>query len=340
MKRSMTLLLPVLLVLASCGTTAQYSQQRFPDSIYTKPGEEPVVVRLYNEEDFENMAAADIARKQGRDTLVVILDDPWDYAWYNRYNYYYYRSPWYWGGIGLGFSSYYWSRYYGGWYDPFYYSYYAPWYYYDPWYGYGYYNRWYDPWYGGYGWYGHRYGWYDHPYYAGGYWGGGTYRGSNLVYTPRNTTTVGGSRERRPGSGTNYRYGTPGSGGSSVIRGGSNTRPARSQSSLSNSGGSSSSSTVRTREQGYNPSRSYANKYSKSGSNTSSSSSSSTRSYSSSSNSSSTRSYSSGSSSSGSSSSSAGRSYSGGGGGSSSSHSSGSSSHSGGGGGGHSGGRR
>ena len=53
MKRSMTLLLPVLLVLASCGTTAQYSQQRFPDSIYTKPGEEPVVVRLYSEEDFE-----------------------------------------------------------------------------------------------------------------------------------------------------------------------------------------------------------------------------------------------------------------------------------------------
>ena len=122
MKRSMTLLLPVLLVLASCGTTAQYSQQRFPDSIYTKPGEEPVVVRLYNEEDFENMAAANIARKQGRDTLVVILDDPWDYAWYNRYNHYYYRSPWYWSGFGLGFSSFYWSRYYGGWYDPWYYG--------------------------------------------------------------------------------------------------------------------------------------------------------------------------------------------------------------------------
>ena len=64
MKRSTTLFLPFLLALASCGTPAQYSQQRFPDSIYTKPGEEPEVVRLYTEEDFENMAAANIARKQ------------------------------------------------------------------------------------------------------------------------------------------------------------------------------------------------------------------------------------------------------------------------------------
>ena len=330
MKRSMTLLLPVLLVLASCGTTAQYSQQRFPDSIYTKPGEEPVVVRLYSEEDFENMAAANIARKQGRDTLVVILDDPWDYAWYNRYNHFYYHSPWYWGGIGLGFSSYYWSRYYGGWYDPWYYggwysSLYDPWYYgpYDPWY----YNSWY-----GYGWYGHRYGWYDQPYYPGGYWGGSSYRGNNLVYTPRSTTTSGGSRERRPGSGTNYRYGSPGSSGS-VVRGGSNARPA--SRSVSGTSGSSSSSTVRTREQGYNPSRSYTNKNSNSSSGSYSSGSSSTRSYSSGSNNSSssnsTRSYSGGSYS--------GGGYSGGGGGGGS-HSSGTSSHSGGGGGGHSGGRR
>ena len=61
MKRSMTLLLPVLLVLASCGTTAQYSQQRFPDGIYAKIGEEPAVVRLLSEKDIEDRAAANIA---------------------------------------------------------------------------------------------------------------------------------------------------------------------------------------------------------------------------------------------------------------------------------------
>ena len=128
MKRSTTLLLPLaLLVLASCGTPAQYSQQRFQDGIYMKPGEEPQVVRLYTEEDFEAMAAANIARKhqQNRDTLVVILDDPWGYSWYDPY------YSWAWGG--LGFGSYYWNRWcYRGWYDPWYY----------------------DPWYGGYGWYG------------------------------------------------------------------------------------------------------------------------------------------------------------------------------------------
>ena len=209
-KRSLTLLLPVLLLaLASCGTPAQYSQQRFPDGIYARPGEEPEVVRLYNEEDFENMAAANIARKQGRDTLVVIVDDPWDFAWRSPF-----YSPWSWGG--LAFGSYYWGRYYRGWYDPFYYD---PWYYgygsrwyggwYDPWYAGWYDPFYYDPWYGGYGygygygWYGHRYGWYDQPYYYGGGWGGNRYAGR--IYTPRSTTEAGGSRIRRPGSGSNYR---------------------------------------------------------------------------------------------------------------------------------------
>ena len=278
MKRSTTLLLPVLLVLASCGTTAQYSQQRFPDSIYLKPGEEPQVVRLYSEEDFENMAAANIARKNGRDTLVVILDDPWDLAWNYRYNY---VSPWVLGG--LGFSSYYWNRYYSGWYDPFFYSF-SPWYsrgyysgWYDPWY-YSMYDPWYyDLWYGGYGygWYGHRYGWYDNPYYSGGYWGGGgSYRGRDIVYTPRSNTQVSRTRERRPGSGTNTRYGTPGSAGSTSLTRNNGTRPA----TRSTTGSSTSSSTVRTREQGYNPSRTYSNKNNSGSSTTRSSSGTTTRS--------------------------------------------------------------
>ena len=105
MKRSATLLLPIfIMMLASCGTPAQYAQQRYPDSIYLAPGEETETVRLYSEEDFERMAAANIARKYGRDTLVVILDDPWDYPWYSRYDYYYY-SPYY----GFGYRPYYWN---------------------------------------------------------------------------------------------------------------------------------------------------------------------------------------------------------------------------------------
>ncbi|MDY6444656.1 MAG: hypothetical protein SPK76_06485, partial [Bacteroidales bacterium] len=87
--------------MASCGTTAQYSQQRFQDEIYAKIGEEPEVVRLLSQKDFENKAAANIAHKQGRDTLVIILDDPWDFAWYSRYNRYHY-SPWLWGGLAFG----------------------------------------------------------------------------------------------------------------------------------------------------------------------------------------------------------------------------------------------
>ena len=349
MKRSTTLFLPVLLlVMASCGTPAQYSQQRFQDGLYAKIGEEPEVVRLYSEEDFENMAAAKLARKQGRDTLVLIIDDPWDFAWYSRYNRYHY-SPWLWGG--LAFGCHYWNRYYGSWYDPFWdnwYGYYGGWY--DPWY-YSYYDPWYyDPWYGGYGWYGHRYGWYDHPVYPGGYWGGGSsYRGRDVVYTPRSTTTAGGSRERRPGSGSNYRYGTPGSSGSTILRSGTNTRPssgARPSSSATASTGSSRStsspstySVERRRSEGYNPSRTYQNKNSNSSGSYSSGSN--TRSYSNNSSSGVNRSSSSSSSSRSSGSYGGGSvSHSSGGGGGGDSRSSGSSSHSGGGGGARSGGRR
>ena len=363
MKRSTTLLLPVLLlVMASCGTTAQYSQQRFQDEIYAKIGEEPEVVRLLSQKDFENKAAANIAHKQGRDTLVIILDDPWDVAWYSRYNRYHY-SPWLWGG--LAFGCHYWNRYYGSWYDPFWdnwYGYYGGWY--DPWY-YSYFDPWYyDPWYGGYGygWYGHRYGWYDHPSYPGGYWGGGggSYRGRDVVRTPRATTSVGGSRERRPGSGPNYRYGAPGSSGSTILRSGTNVRPAsraRATASASSTSGntrssaSGGSSTIRTREQGYNPSRTYQNKNSNS-SNPTRSGSYNDAARSSSRSSSSSSSYGGGAIRSGSSSSSyggasrsSGGSYGGGatrssGGGGGASHSSGNASHSGGGGGARSGGRR
>ena len=88
MKRSTTLFLPFLLVLASCGTTAQYSQQRFEDGIYTIPKDEPEAVRLYTQEEIEAIAAENIALKQRgkRDTLVVVLDDPWGWSWNYPYS--------------------------------------------------------------------------------------------------------------------------------------------------------------------------------------------------------------------------------------------------------------
>ena len=91
MKQSATLFLPVLLMLASCGTPAQYSQQRFLDGVYADP-EELAAVELLTEEDFADMAAANIARERGRDTLVVIVDDPWIYPFYSHYRHYFTRN--------------------------------------------------------------------------------------------------------------------------------------------------------------------------------------------------------------------------------------------------------
>jgi len=230
MKRSAILFMPILLMLASCGTPAQYSQQRFPDSIYLSPQETEEVRRLYTEEEFARMAAIKRASERQRDTLVLDLDDPWDLAWYNRYNRFHYYSPylpsWAWGSMGTRFSYWWTPRYYypGGWIDPWYdwywdypsYGWYGGlydyMYAYDPWYYryYGYYSPWYyDRWYGaGYGWYGYGYGygpgWYGRPGHA--HAGFDNYAGR--VYTPRYTTESGGSRVSRPGSGANYRYGS------------------------------------------------------------------------------------------------------------------------------------
>ena len=257
MKQSATLFLPILLMLASCGTPAQYSQQRFLDSIYADP-EEVEAVELLTEEDFEYLAAENIARERSRDTLVVIVEDPWYYPFYGHYGHYFTHGyPYY---YGLGFGSYYWGSHFRSWrYDPWYgsYAFGYPYSWYDPWYsGYWYPGMYYDPWYRydyAFG-YGYRYGYYG-PYgpygysYYPGYWGGGNWGGGSLtsrVYTPRSTTTVGGSRERRPGSGSNYRYGTPTSGSRSGSNSRSATSVSRSQSTRSSSSSSMSSEQRRT----------------------------------------------------------------------------------------------
>ena len=135
MKRSLIILLPALLALASCGTAAQYaSDQRFPDGIYYRP--QPPV-ELYSEEDFRDMAARNIAS----DSLKLKEKNYDDYG-YSYYSPYYYYSP-YWGYRGYAWSRY-WDPFWDPYWDPYwgigrygYYGFYSPYSYYS--YGYPYY---------------------------------------------------------------------------------------------------------------------------------------------------------------------------------------------------------
>lgn len=259
MKRNtaLFLLLPVAVALASCGMTAQYSYQRYNDGIYNYASSRSQAqdVVLYSVEDFEAMAAANIAQKrqqEAKDTVYVLVDDgsdvnftfalspflfwdpflspwylpdPWEYRiWYNNYRWY---DPWFYGHS--------WA------FDPWYHHYW-----YDPWY----YGGWYDPWY---------HPWYDGPWHVGprppkpglshdGY----------RYYGDRHFTQSPGNRTNVPGTGSNRRNPTSlsrpgnfdfGSGGSSLLKP-STGSPSRGQSGVTvpsgNSSGSSST-TVRSR---------------------------------------------------------------------------------------------
>ncbi len=213
MKQSTTLYLPLLLLaLASCGTSAQYSQQWFQDGIYARPGAEPRSVRLYSEEDFKAMAAENIARKQQkeRDTVYVVVNDGRDDAGWLFYDAF---SPWAWSGVGFGLH-YYWDRWRFGWYDPWWYG---PWHY-DPWFSRPWYGGWYDPWFSGWfdPWYfdpWRPHYWYGHPHHPGGILGGGPRPGGPRVYTPRSRTQPGPPRvQQHPGGGI------PGAAGYSCAR--------------------------------------------------------------------------------------------------------------------------
>lgn len=373
MKRSMTLLLPLLVVLASCGTTAQYSQQRYQDGIYFQTTEEPEEVVILSKEDFERLAAQNIRQEAYEESLNdstkvnTVLVYPGDF-YYDMY-----FSPFptiaLWAGSNLAFTSWYWDRWHNWWgpyygpmgpYDTFWFDFNRPYFGWGSWSSWG----WYDPWYYGYGWgygWGYGFGWYDPWYYRygpgwygpyGPYYPGGGGFIRDVSYGPRYQTQAVGSRTVHPGSGSSVRRsGTSGYGSRGYVgtRGGTvtgtrissyGTGGDRSLSEgynrravRSSTSGSSSGTSTYNRSTTGSSSRTYTRP---------STSSSSSRSYSSGS-SSSTRSYSSSSSSSSSSSRSysSGSSYSGGG----SSHGGGgfsgggSSSHSGGGGGSH-GGRR
>ena len=247
MKRNTTLLLsvPVALALASCGMTAQYSYQQYQDGIYSYGGTyvPRKEVTIYSVEDFEAMAAARIAEKQGaaRDTVYVVLEDdrdsdiylsfglvpfllwdswylpdPWEYRiWYNHYRWY---DPWYYG--------YSWA------FDPWYHHYWH-----DPWY----YGHWYDPWHVG-----------PRPPKPGLSPDGRRYFGE------RRFTQSPGRGERVPGTGSNRRNpgsvtrpavggGAYGSAGSTVLRPSSGGSAIGGGTAPSHNSGAAGGNSVRTR---------------------------------------------------------------------------------------------
>ena len=225
MKRRLIYILPLLFVLASCGSSYQFTSQRFQDGIYTRPAAPAEPVYIYSEEEIEAKAAANITLKEYEEAkesaftsgLYLGMGMSFGYGWHNPW----YYNPWY-------RSHGYWNRWhYNFWADPWDYWYWDSWYwdswYWDPWY----YDRyWHNGWYGGH--------WHPGYYPVGGrpvrpqY---GLSSDGSRYYGSRLDTQVGGSRVSRPGSGrSNYRRGVNSSGsygsaGSAII-----SRPSSSSS--------------------------------------------------------------------------------------------------------------
>ena len=214
MKRSLILSLPILMLVMSCGTFAEYSsQQRYADGIYTRyAAAEAAPKPLYTVEDFDAMARRNIAAKQeaaatARDTVYVVLqDNRYDYAW-NAW----WVAPW---------------MVFYGFYNPWYYD---PWYY-DPWY----YRPYYRPYYP------HHYGYRPAPRHSNGPQFGGGHGIHSGAVSGRPASYTGSSY-----SGSLSR--SYGASGTSSFTGGS----GRATSSGSSSGSRSSGSSI-THSRGYN----------------------------------------------------------------------------------------
>ena len=257
MKRNTTLLLsvPAALALASCGMTAQYSYQQYQDGIYSYGGTyvPQKEVTIYSVEDFEAMAAARIAERQGaaRDTVYVVLEDDRDSDFYLGFGLasFLFWDPWY---LPDPWEYRIWYNHYR-WYDPWYYGYswaFDPWYHHywhDPWY----YGHWYDPWYHGY--------WYHDPWHVGPRPPRpGLSPDGRRYFGERRFTQSPGRRERVPGTGSNRRNpgsvtrpavggGAYGSAGSTVLRPSSGGSTIGSGAAPSHNSGAAGGSSVRTR---------------------------------------------------------------------------------------------
>jgi len=266
MKHSITLLLPLSLLLASCGSAAQFfTQQTFADGIYYKSA--PTQVQVLSKEDFQQLAAQNIASQKAApgDSLVISLpQDQQNNIIINVVD------PWYSGFRGgWGFSSMYlWNRYmwHSPWYyNNWYYGFYDPWYY-DSWYfGPWGYDYWYSPYYYGYpGYYGwhhhgwHHYGWnaphvrsnyngrgvrYDHI--SGGYLGGREIVRTNRSAQSSSISRVNGGGMSTSGRSVNLRGTT--SSTPRIINNNSNNSYNQRQSSTNNNSYRSSSSSSYSR---------------------------------------------------------------------------------------------
>ena len=254
MKRSLTFLLPAVLLLASCGGLSEYaSGQKYPDGIYFRPQPE---VQPLSVEDFRNRAseqlAADSLRLRSKFRQQESQYD--DYAYYSSpyYRYYgpyflpYYATPysynpfWYGGRLGrYGWGL--WDPYYDPLWDSYWYPFWHPYVGYSSFWAYDYYR--------------------PYPYYPGSVLpvhgnpgghssgnlsnvvsGGGNHRRAGSVSTSR---SGGSSSMRRAGSasgsgssGVRSSGGARRSGGYSVSSGSSYSAPSRSESySSGRSGG-------------------------------------------------------------------------------------------------------
>lgn len=193
MKWSITLLLPLLVVTASCSTSARFSQQRFQDGIYVS-AYPAGSAKLKTEEDFQREALRNIREKQmlaAYDSLKIEYRDV--YPGTLEYDMYFSIYPLIaFTGYSWAFNDWYWRRWHLGWsgygpvgiYDPFWIGSRWDWYLFP-------YN---DPfWRWGWGYYGgpYYYGYPYRPWYGTVYVGGGGFR-NNLVHTPRITTQPAG----------------------------------------------------------------------------------------------------------------------------------------------------
>lgn len=203
MKRSIILLLPLLVALASCSTSAEFSQQRFQDGIYySSPA--VVAVSLKSEDDFRREAELKIREKQLQKALDSIRVEYRDvYPGTFEYEMYFSLYPLValYGPYSFAFNNWYWNRWHLAWsgwgpigiWDPFYISTRWDWYAF----GYGPFDPWLRP---------YPYGpWYDR-YYRPYYYMGGGRLSSSYVYTQRaNTQSVSDRHHTGPNTVSSYR---------------------------------------------------------------------------------------------------------------------------------------
>lgn len=194
---------------SACGTSGYYASSVYDDGIYYRPTADSrarmiAAQEMQREKERQRQQDRYLAQDEEGNLYVVTellngetyesrlrkFDSPyyvnfswygaWDSPWYNTW-----YNPW-WGSWRYGFAPYY------GYYNPYYswnWGWYDPWYWgvggFAGWYGHNYWYHWNDPWW-------HHPGPGPRP---------GVSNGRNVVYTPRNTATGGGTY-RPAGNGT------------------------------------------------------------------------------------------------------------------------------------------